>query len=186
MLTLDHWAWNICGGDGDGPATFAFFEQKCPKQVDVPDGYFFQAGTKRKRRNCKASAGTTALIPIINVLRTIDEGETEEEGLAFLSGCLDLATATKAKVNGQDVPVLRLAASTDSFDLPCPVEAAGFDFPLEPFWFASDGYWVAVDLDEYNNKVNNHVVIDLAGCFDDDSDCPFGCLDFIIDLKIQK
>jgi hypothetical protein len=153
-ITLDHWAWNICGGDGFGERAFAFRSNECADQVDVPDGYYFQAGTlggpaHPGRRECDAPGGKKALIPIINSIAFVAPDEKVKDWVKYLDECYDSAVVTLARVNGKKVPVHRLKATTDNFVAPCLPDAkeligeASSGAPV-----AADGLWVEIELED--------------------------------------
>lgn len=158
-LSLDHWAWNLCGGDGDGEDKFAFYSPECADQVDVPDKYFFIAGVNSASggsRQCDVPKNKFVLIPIINNICYETDVEpqcddlTPEECLPivadFCAGISQILTATHALLDGEDVldKVVRLVGGDADFQPSCPEEWGALTGGYVNGVYAVDGLWLAI------------------------------------------
>jgi hypothetical protein len=150
QLTIDHWKWNLCGGDGNGGSIFAFYNLECPQQVDVPKKWVFLAGgvDDSAERSCHVSKKDFILIPVINCiyLSDTDQGETLDDAKAYCREKIDGSVATKAIIDGKDAKVVRLQGAVESFDITCPDDiVAIFDVNVNGWPMASDGLWVVIE-----------------------------------------
>jgi hypothetical protein len=163
QLTVDHWKWNLCGGDGNGGSVFAFFDPECPQQVDVPNKWVFLAGglDDSSERSCDVSKKDFILIPVINYiyLADTDQGETLDDAKAYCNEKTAESVATKATIDGKDAKVVRLQGAVESFDITCPDDiVAIFDVNVNGWPMASDGLWVVIE-----PLSKGHHLIELAG-----------------------
>ena len=160
-LSLAHWAWNYCGGDGDGGVAFAFFDSSCPEQVGTPLGWNFQAGIAQDatRDTCNIPQGDYLFVPVVNGLyaATADdffpggfcEGLTNEACFDAYDAlaAADIFMVAKAMLDGKDISdfVYLVEGKTTTFVADCPtdLEALGVTEPLTGIAIAK-GLWVAV------------------------------------------
>lgn len=156
QLTLDHWDWNICGGDGDGGDVFAFSLDECPEQEDVPEKWTFLAGDARdppaSTRSCTVSKKKFLLIPIVNTICFKGDVDCPEEGSCLptvVEHCSEASEdmqATKATVDGKDAKVVRLLGKVEEYHSTCPQDTlsvtGGFNVIGDPA--ATEGLWVVI------------------------------------------
>ena len=158
-LGLDHWAWNLCGGDGDGGDGFALFNEECADQVGVPDKYFFIAGLSTNSssvdsRQCDVPKNKFVLIPVINTLWWETDVNctnlTPEECLPVLTtastAAADKFVTTHALLDDKDVSdkVVRLQGGDATFQVPCPEDWAVSVTNYTDGVYTSDGLWLVI------------------------------------------
>eukprot|EP00956_Cyclotella_meneghiniana_P034600 scaffold106553_cov35-Cyclotella_meneghiniana.AAC.3 len=159
-LSLDHWGWNLCGGDGNGGETdWAFFSPECADQVGVPDKYFFIAGVYSNSggsRQCDVPKNKFVLVPIINTICYFTDVEDDCDGLTaeeclpvtadFCADAADQNVVTHALLDGEDVldKVVRLAGGDAYYQVPCPDDWPIANMPADMSVYAVDGFWLVI------------------------------------------
>lgn len=155
QLTMDHWGWNLCGGDGDGGDTFAFFNPECAGQEDVPDGFQFLAGIAGLGGNrvCTLPKNKFIFLPVINSICWEGDGDcegmnTEDTIDCLLDFCKEWVDGVnegtlEAALDGKDLEIRRLVGQTESFDY-CPTDVGTIAPTLIGVPSTTDGYWVLI------------------------------------------
>ena len=158
QLQFDHWHWNICGGDGDGSDIFAFFNDECAKQEDVPVGSFFIAGALNDERMCNVGKGDTVFIPVVNTIWWAAPGLAGDVNCARLKReqcAAKLLRAVRkigfelerATFDGEDISdqILDLSGTTLEWGSDCPDDFAAVGVPTsDEFVWAARGLWFVI------------------------------------------
>ncbi len=195
QLTLDHWNWDLCGGDGDGGAVDAFRNPECPQQEDVPEIWTFLAGGVDESseggldstdRSCVVSMNKfPILIPALPPLLTFPSPRMEktlEDAIAIVKAAFDNSSVSKATIDGIDIlngvdmdgtkaKVVPLFGEIESFVSTCPSDMLSlFGIDLNGLPTATSGYWVVIE----SLSEGEHIT-ELAG----------GSLDFKYTLTVE-
>ena len=99
-LSLEHWAWNVCGGDGEEGIVFGFFDPSCTGQEGVPEKIFYINGAPDPGfRECSVPKDHFIFVPIFSGLYIFYTDEVICSGEACCSGIEDCCELTEENKN---------------------------------------------------------------------------------------